>query len=103
VVVTYEHAAGVPIAVPVSCSQEVLEKERIFFSITKVSAFKKRSIGKSVGILLIILFRKVLMELIPMLESMFVYIDFASAENNRSCSGIHKVARSEITLREFFV
>jgi hypothetical protein len=53
--------------------------------------------------LLIILFRKVLMELIPMLESMFVYIDFASAENNRSCSGIHKVARSEITLREFFV
>jgi hypothetical protein len=41
------------------------------------------------------------MESIPILESMFVYIDTASAKDSIACSGICRVARSEIILKEF--
>jgi len=72
------------------------------FSITRVSVSKNKSIGKSVGMLLMFSYKKFLVALIPILESMFVYIDTASAEKSMACSGMCREARSEIISKEFF-
>jgi hypothetical protein len=64
---------------------------------------RKRSVGKFEGIFLLFSFRKSLMELTPVLVSMFVYIAFASAEKSRALLGMVRALRSVIISKEFFV
>ncbi len=75
----------------------------MLFSITRVNTSRMRSFGKSVGIALLFSVRKSLIELMPMLISMFVYIDLASAENSSACYGICRCFRSVMILKEFLV
>ena len=46
----YEQAAGVPMAVPESCSHVVLPKLKMLLDMTSSSIFRKRLIGKLDGI-----------------------------------------------------
>jgi hypothetical protein len=55
--------------------------------------FRKRLEGKLVGSFSSFVYRKFLIESIPVLVSMFVYIDLASAVNTRAFSGMCRFLR----------
>ncbi len=88
------HAVGVPMAVPDSCSQVVFLNAKTLFFITISRIWRNKSEGKSVGRRLSLDVMKSLMAWIPMFVSMLVYIDLASAENNKAFSGRFIVFRS---------
>ncbi len=101
--VAYEQAAGVPMAVPESCSHVVLPKLKILLLITSLSVLRKRLTGKLTGISVSWDVKKSQNDWMPAVVSILVYIDLASAEKSRALLGISRVFRSPRTSKEFFV
>ncbi len=77
--VAYSGAAGVPIAVPLFCSQKVLPNIKMLFSMTSLSVVKKRLVGKVGGIRWLYMVNSVRNAGMPEVELMLVYMDEASA------------------------
>ncbi len=90
-------------AVPVSCSQYVSPKEKMLLRITISNMCRKSEVGKSFGSLSAFSTKNSLKVLTPVVVSMFVYIDFASAVKIKTFSGRCRLLRSCITAVEFFV
>jgi hypothetical protein len=63
---------------------------------------RKRATGKSGEILLMLAFRKFLKVSNPVVVSMLVYIDFASAEKSSAFSGISRCFTSFISFISFY-
>ena len=101
--VAYAQAAGVPIAVPESWSQWESAKQNMLFSITIFRTSRKSSVGKFSGRVSMFSIMKALMEASPVGVSMFVYIDFASAEKSLASFGSVNCFRSFITSKEFLM
>ena len=91
-----------PIAVPVSCSQYVSEKEKILCVITHSSTCRKNSCGKFSGILFKLVVKKSLMVEIPISVLMFVYIETASAVKISALLGSMISFRPSMMFSEFF-
>ena len=94
---------GVPIAVPDSWSQNVSAKVKTLLRITSSRMRRKRFVGKSLEIFSLLCCRNSLNVSIPRSVSMFVYIDFASAEKIFAPFGSVKDLRSFKTSVEFLV
>jgi hypothetical protein len=69
---------------------------------TSFKVSKKSSVGKLVGSWFRLELMNSSIAFSPVLVSMLVYIDFASAENSRASCGSIRVLRSLIIVAEFF-
>jgi len=78
----------VPMAVPVNCSQNVLPNENMLFCMTASNTSRNRYEGKSGEIISLFVSKNSLIDWIPVVVSMFVYIDLAPAVNTWAFSGM---------------
>ena len=99
----YKGAAGVPMALPLFCSQKVSPSIKILFSMTSLSVVTKRVVGKAGGIRWLYVVNSVWNAWMPEVESMFVYMDEASAVNSLAPVGMKSVLVSFIRLEEFLM
>jgi hypothetical protein len=74
--------AGVPMAVPVSCSQCVSPNIKMLLFITISRIDRKNSVGNDGGMDSLCVSKRILKIVIPVSTSMFVYIAVASAVNS---------------------
>jgi len=91
----------VPIAVPESCNQNEFANLKILFSMMIVSICKKSFVGKFLGSSVRLSKMKSQIADNPVVVSIFVYMDFASAVKSRAPSGICSCFSSFISVNEF--
>jgi hypothetical protein len=99
--VAYAQAAGMPMAVPVNCSQNVWPKENMLFIITISRISRNRVPGKVCGILSELTCIKSRIDFIACWVLMLVYIKTASAKNRSVLPGMFKCFESCITVVDF--
>jgi hypothetical protein len=100
--VAYAQETGVPIAVPHNCNQYESAKLKMLFFITISRICRKRVEGKLVGRFLSFVCKKFEMDVSPVVISMLVYIDFASAVNSSALSGMWIFFRLWMSVVESF-
>ena len=103
VIMEYSGAAGVPMAVPVVCSQCVSPKVKMLFLITISRTDRKNSIGNVRGIESLYLSNKILKISSPVSISMFEYIAVASAVKSFAPIGTSSIVISDINDLESFM
>jgi len=86
-IVAYKHAAGVPIAVPCSCSQKVLSNAKILRFMMISSTWRKKVRGKFEGIWSELSLKRLSKASIAVEVVMLVYIAVASAVKRRAFGG----------------